>query len=654
MKTFSHGTLYQQPSAIAPSDANLYHQWGSLLTRNGLPMRSKQNRRAVAQSATNILQLAKGSYAPGAIAVVLFLLLCLDSGGFFARDACAIGGAAALATLAISLIGIRRRKSSRPQSGNMAPCLLVCVVGTLLLISSLAHGATLTGLSEALRWLSVASFALLAIMTSEIDRHLAHKGIAWSIVLLAVAGDLIAALEDDPGRLAFPLQYPNASGALFAAGALLACTSEDRRLRSLAVAPFYALLLTQSGGALLACALAAAVFTFPRLRPRVEGCGTSALVSVFGATLALIADACLTPPAGIAVTTLSVAVVWRFGTPWSSFCSGRWRFVATGAALALVVPATFLLQDRIAEASQTLIERFIQMSDGLALLGANPLLGIGPDQWQFAYQEIQSAQYQANVIHCSYIGLALDGGASAAIVWAAVLGLCLRLCWNARSGGAFAAVLLLALHEAIDFDIRFTALAALPLLITCSLATRPETSAHSASSRYIIFARCALSAFLLAGCISGLMLSSHLTSLKASLEKDYPITSHDVEAPLCENDLAVQDIYLQSLSRRGDYQSIFEWNQTHEPKTDAQLLISAEALFQLNNNEKAAQILLDGMEKRPFSRSLYQQALGLSSIYGVAPAEQEAMNDLVASMNDAISTGNAALLDNQKPLDLKD
>lgn len=609
----------------------------------------------MAQSATNILQLAKGSYAPGAIAVVLFLLLCLDSGGFFARGACAIGGAAALATLAISLIGIRGHKSSRLRSGNMAPCLLVCVVGTLLLISSLAHGATLTGLSEALRWLSVASFVLLATMASEADEHLAHKGIAWSIVLLAIAGDLIAVLEDDPGRLAFPLQYPNASGALFAAGALLACTSEDRRLRSLAVAPFYALLLTQSGGALLACALAAAAFAFPRLRPRVEGCGASALVSVFGATLALVADACLAPPAGIAVAALSIAVVWRFGTPWSSFFSGRWRLAATGAALALVVPAAaLLLQDRIAEASQTLIERLVQMSDGVALLGANPLLGIGPDQWQFAYQEIQSAQYQANVIHCSYIGLALDGGVTAAIAWIAALGLCLRLCWKARSGGAFAAALLLALHEAIDFDTRFTALAVLPFLIACSTTTPPKANARSTGSARVALAKCALSALLMAGCASGLTLSSRLASFEAALEGDRPITSHDAQAPLCESDLAVQDIYLQSLSRRGDYKSILEWSQAHEPGTDAQLLISAESLFRLDNNEKAAQILLDGMEKRPFSRSLYQQAQGLSAVYGITPAEQEAMNDLVARMNDAISTGNAALLDNQKPLDLAD
>lgn len=91
----------------------------------------------MARNAIDKLLIAKGSYAPGATAVVLFLLLCLDSGGFFARGACAIGGAAALATLAISLIGIRGHKSSRLRSGNMAPCLLVCAVGTLLLISSL-------------------------------------------------------------------------------------------------------------------------------------------------------------------------------------------------------------------------------------------------------------------------------------------------------------------------------------------------------------------------------------------------------------------------------------------------------------------------------------------------------------------------------------
>lgn len=104
----------------------------------------------------------------------------------------------------------------------------------------------------------------------------------------------------------------------------------------------------------------------------------------------------------------------------------------------------------------------------------------------------------------------------------------------------------------------------------------------------------------------------------------------------------------------GDYQNIFKWSQTHKPKTDAQLLISAEAPFRLNNNEKAVQILLNGMEKRPFSRSLYQQAQSLSVVYGITPAEQEAMNDLVARMNDAISIGNAALLDSQKPLDLAD
>lgn len=617
-------------------------------------MDAKRKKSLATQDTTVSLRQAGGSQALTAITAVLFLLLCLSNGGFFAQGACAVGSLAALITFIASLVDAYRRQDGGCQNSNLVLCLLACIVATLLLFSSITHGASLTGLSETFRWCAIASFGLLATTSSKPNRPLVNKGITWCIILLAIAGDLSATLTESSDRLALPLQYPNASGTLFAVGALLACTSRDRRLRSFAVAPFYALFLTQSGGALLACALAATVFLLPDLRPRAEGFGASALISVFGALLAFFADVSLAPPAGIVVAVLSIAVVWKLGTQRSSSYSNKGRFVVMAAALALVIPAAFLLQDRIAEASQTLIERFIQISDGLALLGANPLLGIGPDQWQFAYQEIQSAQYQANVIHCSYIGLALDGGAPAAIAWIAALGLCLRLCWKARSGGAFAAVLLLALHETIDFDIRFTALAALPLLIACSLATQPETNTHSAESRHIILAGCALSAFLLAGCISGLMFSSHLTSLKTSLEKDYLITSRDAEAPLCENDLAVQDIYLQSLSRRGDYQSIFEWNQTHEPKTDAQLLISAKALFQLNNNEKAAQILLNGMEKRPFSRSLYQQAQGLSAVYGITPAEQEAMNDLVARMNDAISTGNAALLDNQKPLDLAD
>lgn len=80
----------------------------------------------MAQNAIDKLLTTKGSCAPGAIAVIIFLLLCLANGGFFARGACAIGSASALTALALSLIGIRRRQSNRPRSSNATLCLLVC------------------------------------------------------------------------------------------------------------------------------------------------------------------------------------------------------------------------------------------------------------------------------------------------------------------------------------------------------------------------------------------------------------------------------------------------------------------------------------------------------------------------------------------------
>ena len=362
-------------------------------------------------------------------AVAVLCALVVFQGGYYAGAVCVIGMVGLLAY--IVCMALRKAMLAFPLSTAF-----LLVIAALLLVSALAHGATVTMLLEAAAWFALAGVSLWCVFESERDKRrmldmlvvagavLSFAGIAMFVGVLPVEGSANA------GRLMFTFQYANAAGLFFAVIAVLGLCSTNHRLRFAAALPIVALMLTQSVGAIV-------VFVF-------------------------------------ALAVLGIRSVRRGEI-------GAKPVIATAAiAIAACVAVVVVMPGRIVQASQTFIERVIQMSDGLGLLASNAALGIGPDQWQFAYPAIQTAQYRAADVHCSYLQMALDAGIVAALVLVAML------VWGAIRlfrQGDFACglgVVMVAAHALFDFDFQFGALVFLAALL---MAGRIPVAEEGKSSR---------------------------------------------------------------------------------------------------------------------------------------------------------------------------
>ena len=418
--------------------------------------------------------------------VVAVSLLVLAQGGFFPLVTCGIG---AVVCVCAAVLWLRKPCRSRELP---VVALLFLGVAAAYAISAFANGASLTTLSEAGVWAACAGIAFLSAAQQGPQRAFWLKVFAWVGVATAVAGVLVCSgllplaggmVEE---RLQFTFQYANAAAAWFGVCTFLCLLSPDARQRAFAALPAGALLLTESGGGLIAfvaCAVAVGVrwvrsSQWERLfQALLQGMVAAVLFVVVRLTLS---------PVSLAALVAAIAVCWWLGKGASGLLghvnARTASLVMTGVLVVGAIAAVFLLSGRVTDALASVNERLYHARDGLSLWLTQPLFGVGPDNWQYLYPYTQTAPYYTTVVHCSYVQLLLDAGVIgfAFFVAAAVFGMrgLLRDAKNpaSREGWAHAELIaasFLLAHSLLDFNLQFASLAFL-------LAALLAAPAHSA------------------------------------------------------------------------------------------------------------------------------------------------------------------------------
>ena len=537
------------------------------------------------------------------------------------------------------------RKARRRQPIPIAP-LLLAGLALSYFASTLTHGATLTTLAETGAWAATAGMAFLAVIQNAQQRAKTLRLIAWFGVVTSVAGVLVCdrllpvyggMVED---RLQLTFQYANAAAIWYGACLFLCLLSPDAWLRAFACLPALALLLTQSGGALLVFVVVAVVLGIGWAR--AGEWGKLLLSLAHGAFAAALFALALVLGKVMQHATALVLLPAAFGCRafhaheqdiQSRPDTARICRVLVAALVIFVLVACAVLHDRVGDAFATLVERFYHMRDGVALWLTSPLLGIGPNCWQFRYQDIQSAQYYTTVVHSSYVQALVDAG---------LLGLGLLVAACAAGTTALLG------HSLIDFDLQFGSIALLVAFLLCGPAGEAPVSQKPAWPNGLAKGLAAGLASLLVCvplCAVGFLCDASSTALTAAN------TTGDHEAfermylgsTLTQADPAATSEYLAVLYAEGRYSEVVTEYARLATPSDGDAIYDILSNYALRDSLTAGEVLVQKMERQPYNREFFRSARTIIDTYGLN-------SSLVARYNAAVDRANALALEASKLL----
>ena len=428
-------------------------------------------------------------------AVCLLAALMLFQGGFFSDSSIpieSIFGSLLFVLLMVRVVGSASARVSHRAIGEMpskvsagmafVPVGFLCIA-LLYCMSSLVHGLPIGSLLQSVPWL-LASLTSLSIYAISPDRRRwTMVAVGWLGVLSAwfgigiMSGLLPIEGALHVGRLQFTFQYANAAGAWFACSSLICMRTEDFRLQRLLLCPLSALLLTQSiGSIVLFGAIAATCLLASCVKRKAAGEGANGSARYFGASFLVQMLISILVFVGfksgldmaegigaISFAALSLAFykLWPAARRSIGNGSGTRAFKLVAAILVsllcvgMLVIFLYLIGARLSQASGTIVERAEQSIDALRLLLMNPILGVGPDQWQYLYPSVQTADYESTLVHCGYLQIGLDAGIPAMLLVLALLIVGIIRSAKGRQSCAWPPIAFLALHSFIDFDLMF-------------------------------------------------------------------------------------------------------------------------------------------------------------------------------------------------------
>lgn len=560
-----------------------------------------------------ILLASKTRITTGLAVPLLIAVLLAVRGGFGGEVTCACG----LAALCVAACLLVKRKSGVPGVGPMP--LLLSGLAAAYLAGGAVHGMPLVCASEAGTWAGVAGVSIVASLQ---DTHRRESALDWLCrlgALSSVVGMLVfcEALEWQGGvaggRLQFPMTYANASGAWFAAAAFLCLFSERPPVRLLSPLPVAALALTGSGGALAAFAVAAAVLAFFWLRSGRRGeFAFAAACAAAGVALALCVR--ILPPAASAACALAAAAACiALGRAAPGLAapppSKKAAVAVTGACLAALALSAASMAGRAAEAASDFSTRLAHVADGLSLLSQSPLLGVGPDCWQFLYQRVQTAAYRTTVVHCSYVQVALDSGVVGLCLLAAALACGFAGLIRARDLRSGLPAGLVAAHALVDFDLQFGSLAFL-LAFLATPARKLESSAAAAPRRV---AALLLAVLLAASCAFGLAASVARSQVLAACARgDFQQAAALYEDnPMAQDDPEMRAAWLESLRASGRSLDAAYDVARRGVWYDRQAIAGAWALYDVGDAWLGAQAMVEELERCPYDEGLFEAAADL-------------------------------------------
>lgn len=538
----------------------------------------------------------------GVVCAVLVCLLVLFQGGFYAGATCAF----ALLSAVTYAIAVALRKARVTCSRTTV---LLGAIALLYLISSVAHGASATMLQETTTWFALAGMSLWCSFSSSRRQKartldaLAVGGVILSALgILMYAGALPIEGTVSAGRLMFTFQYANTAGLFFAVIAVLCLCGQRGKRQIAAVVPVVALLLTQSGGA----------------------------ISVFL----------------VAFVIIGARWVWREKPSRGLVIAAAIVFL--GAIVAVVV----VLQSRITQAAQTLIERVVQALDAFSLLSNNVLLGIGPDQWQFAYPSIQTAQYRAADVHCSYLQVALDAGvfALALLLLMVVLGV-VGLVRRREFASALCACMIAA-HALVDFDVQFAAMTLLFVLLVSEPCEEPANRVLGGRLRVVlcwIVVACAV----FGSCV-GIYLDARMVAVRSAIAEGEARQAESlVQSDAClRSDVGVRVEVAEALLGAGENEAVLEFTDNAPLANGGTALCRMLSLQRLGADDEARQTMSDALRAFSYDIELYKAVRQYIVENDLGEAYVQAFDEAARIANMLADTGRASWLMGQERIDL--
>ncbi len=166
--------------------------------------------------------------------------------------------------------------------------------------------------------------------------------------------------------------------------------------------------------------------------------------------IALVALLC-TKSVGAILVLLVLQVVWFVRLLKQK--KSKNLYVIAGLCAIVLIGCVVVFADRLGRAPYTFIERLIQTYDGLRVMFKNPF-GIGPGNWQYVYPFYQSAQYDASVIHNSYVQVGVDAGIIAFLIMLLFL-LYMIVRFLKRKNTITEAIVFILLHSTMEYNLFF-------------------------------------------------------------------------------------------------------------------------------------------------------------------------------------------------------
>lgn len=318
-------------------------------------------------------------------------------------------------------------------------------------------------------------------------------------------------------------------------------------------------------------------------------------------------------------------------------------FLLAVFGLVLILCIYDMMSGRIVESVQTFIERIIQIYDGLRLAGSSPFIGIGPGAWRQSYRFVQSAQYSANVIHCGYLQILLDGGifALTAFLWFCITRIICIFKERSNiphSSFVVAGIVLMLLHFMVDIDIQF---GFIDLLLVLFLSRGNEK--YSIKELSFGFTNWANKGCLLL-CLSIIFGLTIITCYRS-----YLIEVGD-RGPSCfEKDPEVSENYLLRLCDEGEYASVVDTADSLRLRsvTSELQLLKIGSLYCMDMRDDAEECLLELIDMQKKNVDLYKTATAYFDYYGISNEGRIRLTRIENQANEMIERPPASYLRNQ-------
>lgn len=545
-------------------------------------------------------------------------LSALIQGGYYPGNFLAVGAVVALLSI------LRKRKTV------YAAELALWGFSALYLLASLANGYSLDSLSQACLPL-VCSFFLSAFCGLKPEEKtiffrclLLGTGLVCGVSILSYVGVLPFTDAEAARRLQFPFQYANAAGSWLAATAIAIGAFPDERVQKVRLPCLTALFLTRSVGALALYAVCKAVLLLTD-RPR-EDLYEELAVHILAGAFSVALWAVPGWPALPVVILLYVAGYFlkTLLAPGKTRRWVRWPLLA----LAVGSVAGFLLTSRFSQSTGTFFERIVQISDGLRLLAAHPVFGVGAGNWGALYPYYQTAQYTSTVFHSSLIQFGADAGIGAVLLF--ILFLLLSACQGKRVRRTAFAALFLILHSTMDFTLQFFPVFALLLSL---LFADPESRGALTVNRALFCTGTAVAAALCAVMLFGQTREKQMIRLAGAGDYGAVISQYEASAPLLGDSLSARELYFNALYFCGNTEKLLSAEQ-NETETLNMLLLRAISLHQTGHTEEGCRLLLSELERQIYRVALFEETAALLREWNAPGQYFLEYNELAARANE--------------------